>query len=425
MAAVDALATQQLPLDALFRFHVGIRSAEGAARLGMLHTPHGTIETPAFLPVGTQGTVKGLHPSEVWETGARMILANTYHLWLRPGEASIATAGGLHRWMAWPGAILTDSGGFQVFSLRGLRSVQEDGVHFRSHLDGSQRFLSPEGAMQIQEALGGDITMVLDECSPHGASVEELEAAVDRTTRWAERAIGARRRSDQALFGIVQGGTDLRLRRRSARSLLALGFSGYAIGSLSVGEPLREMRMVLEETVPWLPADRPRYLMGVGSPDYLLEAVWYGIDLFDCVLPTRVARNGTALVLPHPLVGVEDGSPLARGERPGGGYLPEGYAGRLVVKNAAYAHDLRPLDPGCACATCRSFDRSYLRHLCATGEMLGPRLISVHNLHTLARFVGVLRDQIRSGTLGEFRREFWRLARPWSARNRSATEALP
>ncbi len=415
-----ALSTPQVPLDPAFRFAVGPR--DGSARLGLLETPHGAVRTPAFMPVGTQGTVKGLLPEEVAASGAEMILANTYHLWLRPGPDLVAAHGGLHGFTGWRGPMLTDSGGFQVFSLRDLRQIGEGGVDFRDHLDGSRRHLGPEEAMDIQEALGADIAMALDECSPYPCAPEELRRATARTTRWAERAVARHSRRDQALFGIVQGGTDPALRRQSAREIVQLGFSGYAVGSLSVGEPLEIMRRVLEETVPLLPEDRPRYLMGVGSPDYLLEAVWAGIDLFDCVLPTRIARNGTALVLPRDLCGPERGSPLAAG-RIGDDGLPEGRTGRLVVRNARYARDLAPLDAGCACPACGMASRAYLRHLFSASEMLGPRLLSLHNLHTLGRFVQILRGHVASGTLGAFRQAFWESSVPWSALNRGATTA--
>lgn len=383
---------------------------EGRGRLGLLRTAHGIVETPAFMPVGTQGSVKGLLPAEVRAAGAAMLLANTYHLWLRPGAERVAELGGLHRFMAWDGPILTDSGGFQVFSLADRSRVDDDGVTFRSHLDGSLRRLDPATAVAVQEALGSDVAMVLDQCVPYPCARDEAEAAVRRTVRWAEICRGAHRRGDQLLFAIVQGGVHADLRARCTDALVALGFPGYALGSLSVGEPLAEMRRVLEATVPLLPQDRPRYLMGVGSPDYLLEAVWSGIDLFDCVLPTRVARNGTALVLPAGLVASETGA--------AGTDLPEGRTGRLVVRNASYAADARPVDPTCGCPCCRDFTRAYLRHLFRSGEMLGPRLLSCHNLHTLHRFVAAIRASIASGELAAFREAFWERAEPWAPSNR-------
>ena len=395
------------------RFSVRPGPAEGRARLGCLRTPHGAVRTPAFMPVGTQGTVKGLDPDEVRGAGAEILLANTYHLWLRPGPDLVAAHGGLHGFMGWDGPILTDSGGFQVFSLQGLRRVDDGGVTFRSHLDGAMRRLDPETAVAVQEALGSDIAMVLDECVPYPCGRDVAEAAVVRTLRWAERCRAAHRRADQAQFAIVQGGVHADLRAECSRQLVAMDFPGYALGSLSVGEPLGEMRRVLEATVELLPADKPRYLMGVGSPDYLLEAVWYGIDMFDCVLPTRIARNGTALVLPTGLLPSETGAAPAD--------LVEGRSGRLVVRNAAYAHDLRPLDPTCGCPCCSRCTRAYLRHLFRAGEMLGPRLLSIHNLHTVHRFVGALRAHIAAGTLADFREAFWATATPWAAVNRAGT----
>ena len=395
------------------RFSVQAGPGGGRARLGILRTPHGAIRTPVFMPVGTQGTVKGLHPDEVGAAGAEILLANTYHLWLRPGPDLVAAHGGLHGFMGWTGPILTDSGGFQVFSLQGLRRVDDAGVTFRSHLDGAMRRLDPETAVAVQEALGSDIAMVLDECVPYPCGRDEAEVAVARTLRWAERCRSAHTRPDQAQFAIVQGGVHADLRAECTRHLVAMDFPGYALGSLSVGEPLAEMRRVLESTVDLLPADKPRYLMGVGSPDYLLEAVWHGIDMFDCVLPTRIARNGTALVLPSGLLPSETGAAPAD--------LAEGRSGRLVVRNAAYAHDLRPLDPTCACSCCGRFTRAYLRHLFRAGEMLGPRLLSMHNLHTVHRFVGALRAHIAAGTLADFRGAFWSTATPWSAVNRVGT----
>ncbi|NLG85410.1 MAG: tRNA guanosine(34) transglycosylase Tgt, partial [Firmicutes bacterium] len=288
-------------------------------RLGVLHTPHGDIETPGFMPVGTQASVKAMPPEAVWEIGFRLILGNAYHLYLRPGPEVVAAAGGLHRFMAWPGAILTDSGGFQVFSLASLRRVTEEGVAFRSHLDGSSHFFTPEKVMAIQQALGADIIMPLDECTAYGASRREVEEAVARTSRWAARAAAVWRAAGtgQALFGIVQGGVYPDLRRRSAEELLALDLPGYAIGGLSVGEPKPLMYEILDLTVPLLPSERPRYLMGVGTPDCLWEAVERGVDMFDCVFPTRVARNGTALTS----------------------------TGRVIVRDAGYARDFGPLDP--------------------------------------------------------------------------------
>ncbi len=383
----------------------------------MLHTPHGPVPTPAFAPVGTQGSVKGLLPAEVAATGAALMLCNTYHLWLRPGPDSVARHGGIHGFSGWHGPVLTDSGGFQVMSLAPLRWVDDDGVTFRSHLDGSLRRLTPEVAVSVQEQLGSDIAMVLDECVAYPAPRAAAEAAVRRTLAWAERCRAAHRREDQAQFAIVQGGVHADLAVDSARRLRPMGFAGYAVGSLSVGEPLAEMERVLGLVAPELPADRPRYLMGVGSPDCLIEAVWHGFDLFDCVLPTRVARHGTALVLPAGLVPSETGRLLGASE------FPEGRRGRLVVRHAAYADDLRPLDPSCACPTCAAFTRAAVRHLHRAGEMLGPRLLTLHNLHTLQRLMRAIRAAVGAGRFAAFREAFWQSAVPWRGEgNRGAAE---
>ncbi len=333
------------------------------------------------MPVGTQATVKTMAPEELRLVGTEILLSNTYHLWLRPGDDVVAAAGGLHRFMHWDGPILTDSGGFQVWSLARLGRVGDEGVRFRSHLDGSEHFLDPEEAVRVQEELGADIIMCLDQCTGYPLERAEAEAAAARTTRWAERCRRAQKRDDQALFGIVQGSTFTDLRAVSAGELVALDFPGYAIGSLSTGEPPGVMNEVLEATVPCLPADRPRYLMGVGTPDLIVEAVWRGVDLFDCVLPTRVARNGTAML--------------------------NGGSGRLVVRNAAYERDFRPLDPSCGCYTCRNYSRAYLRHLFKAREVLGPRLLTWHNLHTLHSFVAELRAAIVAHDLASFRAAFW------------------
>jgi queuine tRNA-ribosyltransferase len=370
------------------RFEVTAADPSSAARTGRLHTPHGAVPTPVFMPVGTQATVKGMTPEELAEAGSRIVLANTYHLWLRPGEDVIAEAGGLHRFMGWDGPILTDSGGFQAWSLGALRRVDADGFTFRSHLDGSGRRLTPEDAVRIQERLGSDIAMCLDQCTGHPTPRDEAEAAAERTLRWAERCRRAHARGDQALFAIVQGGAYEDLRRASARALVDLGFPGYAVGSLSVGEPPDVMAAMLDATVPLLPPDRPRYLMGVGTPDLILEAVWRGVDMFDCVLPTRVARNGTALVV--------------------------GGAGRMVLRNARYARDFRPLAEDCDCYACRRYTRAYVRHLVKAGEMLGARLLTVHNLRVLHRFVEDLRAAIGAGDLAAFRSSFWARSQAWS-----------
>ncbi|MFO7245242.1 MAG: tRNA guanosine(34) transglycosylase Tgt [Thermaerobacter sp.] len=351
----------------------------GAAgpRLGRLETPHGAFDTPVFMPVGTQATVKSVSPAELYQVGVDIILANTYHLYLRPGPEIIAAAGGLHGFMRWDGSILTDSGGFQVFSLAALRDLDDDGVTFRSHIDGSAHRFTPEKVIAIEEALGADIIMPLDDCPPHPAERSRIEAAVERTVRWLERAVRARERADQALFGIVQGGVLADLRAQCARAVTSLDLEGYAIGGLSVGESFEEMTATLAATAPLLPVDRPRYLMGVGTPDYIVEAVARGIDMFDCVMPTRMARNGTVFV-------------------PGG---------RLVLRHARYADDLEPLDPGCDCPACAGgFSRAYLRHLIRAREVLGLRLTTIHNLRFLTRFMEDLRASIAEGRFESFRR---------------------
>jgi queuine tRNA-ribosyltransferase len=348
------------------------------ARLGILSTPHGDIETPVFMPVGTQATVKAMTPEEVREAGGRIVLSNTYHLYLRPGHELIHDAGGLHRFMNWDGPILTDSGGFQVFSLGPLRKITEDGVAFRSHIDGSSHFFSPEHAMQVQMALGSDIAMVFDECAPYPCSYEDSLAAKERTTRWALRCKEYHSHPEQSVFGIVQGGMYRDLREQSVDELVKLDFPGYAIGGLSVGEPKPLMYEVLDYTVPLLPEDKPRYLMGVGSPDCLLEGVVRGIDMFDCVLPTRIARNGTVFTR----------------------------QGKLVVRNAAYARDFVPLEEGCACYTCRHYTRAYIRHLLKSDEILGVRLTTIHNLHFLLNLMEDIRKAIREDRLLEYKDHF-------------------
>ena len=353
---------------------------ETGARAGRLHTPHGSFDTPMFMPVGTQGTVKTLSPEELHTMGAGIILGNTYHLFLRPGHEIVKKAGGLHRFMNWDGAILTDSGGFQVFSLGALRKISEEGVAFRSHHDGSKQFLSPEKSMEIQMALGSDIAMAFDECTPYPADYEYACRSMRLTTRWAKRCQAVHNREDQALFGIVQGGMYADLRQESAEQLVAMDFPGYAIGGLSVGEPKPLMYEVLEQTVPFLPQNKARYLMGVGTPDCLVEGVARGIDMFDCVFPTRVARNGTAITS----------------------------QGRVVIRNAAYIEDFTPLDPECDCYTCRNYSRAYLRHLIRCDEIFGLRLMSLHNLHYLIKLMHQIRTAIIDGNYPEFRKLFWR-----------------
>ncbi|MFS0575333.1 tRNA guanosine(34) transglycosylase Tgt [Sporosarcina sp. 179-K 3D1 HS] len=350
------------------------------ARLGIVHTPHGSFETPAFMPVGTQATVKTMSPEELKEIGAGIILSNTYHLWLRPGHDIIKEAGGLHAFMNWDRPILTDSGGFQVFSLSEFRKIEEEGVHFRHHLNGSKLFLSPEKAMEIQNALGSDIMMAFDECPPFPATHEYMKASVERTSRWAERCLSAHARpEDQALFGIVQGGEYEDLRTQSAKDLMSLDFPGYAIGGLSVGEPKDVMNRVLEFTTPLLPQDKPRYLMGVGSADSLIDGSIRGIDMFDCVLPTRIARNGTLMTS----------------------------NGRVNIKNAQYERDFGPLDENCSCHVCQTYSRAYIRHLIRAGETLGIRLTTYHNLSFLLNLMEQVRDAIRNDCLGDFREEFF------------------
>lgn len=331
------------------------------------------------MPVGTQATVKAMSPDELKDMGAGIILSNTYHLFLRPGHELIAEAGGLHRFMNWDRGILTDSGGFQVFSLGPLRKITEDGVAFRSHIDGSKQFLSPESATQVQMALGADIIMAFDECVPYPAEYEYAKNSTLRTTRWAERCKEAHTRKDQALFGIVQGGMYKDLRTLSVQQLVDLDFPGYSIGGLSVGEPKPLMYEMLEHTVPQLPIDKPHYLMGVGTPDCLVEGVMRGIDMFDCVFPTRVARNGTVMT----------------------------NYGRLVIKNAEYAKDFRPIDPECGCYACRNFSRAYIRHLLKTDEIFGLRLTTTHNLYFLLNFMKEMRKSILDDNFLTFRKDFW------------------
>lgn len=361
-------------------FEIVKQCSHTGARAGILHTPHGSFPTPLFMPVGTQATVKAMSPEELADLGAGIILSNTYHLYLRPGADLIAAAGGLHKFMHWSRGILTDSGGFQVFSLGPLRHISEEGVAFRSHIDGSQHFLSPEKVMQIQAALGADIIMAFDECAPYPVDHEYARHSTALTTRWAQRCKLAQSRQDQALFGIVQGGVFKDLRRESALALAELDFPGYAIGGLSVGEPKPLMYEMLEYTVPFLPTNRPRYLMGVGTPDCLVAGVTRGIDMFDCVFPTRVARNGMAITS----------------------------RGRVVIRNATYAHDFGPLDPACDCYTCRHYSRAYIRHLFKAGEIFGLRLTTIHNLHYLLSLMRRVRQAILTDGFPAFQEEFWR-----------------
>lgn len=353
---------------------------QSGARLGRLHTPHGIIETPTFMPVGTQASVKGISPDELRALNAGIILSNTYHLYLRPGHELIREAGGLHRFMNWDGAVLTDSGGFQVFSLSKLRKITEEGVQFRSHIDGSKHFLSPEKVMEIENALGADIIMAFDECAPYPADYEYTKKSMYLTSRWAERCLKAHTQTQQqALFGIVQGGMYADLRKISARDLVSLDFPGYGIGGLSVGEPAELMYRMLEETVPVLPENKPRYLMGVGSPDYLIEGAIRGIDMFDCVLPTRIGRNGTVMTS----------------------------KGRVIVRDAKYSRDFTPMDEECSCFACRNHTKAYVRHLLKAGEMYGLRLTTIHNLSFLTNLMKSIRCAILEDRLLDFRKEFY------------------
>ena len=350
------------------------------ARRGVVHTPHGDIQTPVFMPVGTQATVKSLTPEELKEVNAQIILSNTYHLFLRPGHELIEEAGGLHKFMNWDRPILTDSGGFQVFSLGQLRKISEDGVEFQSHLDGSKKFLSPEKVMEIENSLGADIIMAFDECCPYPSTYEYTKKSMERTTRWAKRCKEAHNREkDQGLFGIIQGGFYKDLREKSAAELIELDFPGYAIGGISVGEPKEKFLEVLKYTTPLMPENKPRYLMGVGTPDYLIEAALAGIDMCDCVLPTRLARHGTALTS----------------------------SGKLVVRNATYERDFNKLDLECDCYTCRNYTRAYIRHLIKTNEILGIRLLSMHNIKFLTNLMDKVRIEIENDNLGCFKEEFY------------------
>jgi queuine tRNA-ribosyltransferase len=354
------------------------------ARLGELTTRHGVVTTPVFLPVASQGTVKTLTPEEVKNIGFDMVLANTYHLYLRPGISAIEKMGGLHRFMAWDKAILTDSGGYQIFSLAALRQVSDDGVLFRSHIDGSEHRITPELVIQFQEALGADVIMVLDECPPHDSRFEQVQAAMNRTHLWAERCQKAHQRPDQALYAIVQGGLFPELRRQATEYLTSLDFPGYAIGGLSLGEPKKTTLGIIEETIAYLPENKPRYLMGMGSPEDIVEGVARGIDIFDCALPTRVARNGALFTR----------------------------QGRINIRNAAYSQQVEPVDLDCDCYTCRTFSAAYLHHLFNSQELLAYRLATIHNLTFIFRLIQKIKGAIPDGTFKSFRDEFLSTYRP-------------
>ena len=350
------------------------------ARRGRVNTPHGPIETPVFMPVGTAGTVKAMKPEEVRDMGAQIILGNTYHLYLRPGHEVVKAAGGLHKFMNWERAILTDSGGFQVFSLGAMRKISEEGVEFRSHIDGSKHMLSPEKSIEIQNALGSDIMMAFDECAPYPADRNYVKNSLERTTRWLKRCKEYHKNTEQqSLFGIMQGGMYKDLRKQSAEEIVELDLPGYAIGGLSVGEPKEIMYEVMDDCVDYLPADKPRYLMGVGSPDCLFEGVERGIDMFDCVLPTRIARHGMAMTS----------------------------QGRVNIKNAKYERDFTPLDPNCDCYTCRNYSKAYLRHLFKSDEILSSMLMTTHNLHFLVNTMAGIRKAIEEDRFLEYKKEFY------------------
>ena len=352
------------------------------ARRGRIYTPHGVIETPVFMPVGTQATVKSLTPEDLKEkVNAEIILANTYHLYLRPGQDIVKMAGGLHKFMNWDRPILTDSGGFQVFSLGALRKITEEGVEFKSHLDGSKHIFTPESVMKTEEDLGADIIMAFDECVGYPSTYEYTKQSMERTTRWALRCKNAHKNvEEQSLFGIVQGGMYKDLREKSVKDLVEMDFPGYAVGGLSVGEDIETMKDILNFTTPLLPKDKPRYLMGVGSPDYLLEAVLAGIDMCDCVLPTRIARNGTAFTS----------------------------KGKVVVRNATYEKDFTPLDDECDCYTCKNYTRAYIRHLIKANEILGVKLLSIHNLKFLTNLMKSVKIEIENDNFGTFKEEFYK-----------------
>ncbi len=356
------------------------RSSDCLARAGCFETTHGSVATPVFMPVGTHASVKAMPPHDLKEIGVQVVLANTYHLYLRPGDELIRSLGGLGAFMGWPGPTLTDSGGFQVFSLSDLFSLDEDGITFRSHLDGSEHRLTPEKAVRIQENLGADIIMCLDQCPPYPADEAVLTDALRRTTSWAKRCQAAKTRTDQALFAIIQGGVDLDKRQQHCDELIELGFDGYALGGLSVGEPFAEMVRVVRAIAPGMPKEKPRYLMGVGSPDVLIESVRFGMDMFDSVYPTRMARHGSVMT----------------------------HRGVLNMRNAQFASDSKPLDPDCSCPVCRRFSRAYVRHLVKSGELLAHYLTTYHNIHFLTELMAQMRDAIFDDRFMKWRTAFWR-----------------
>ena len=361
------------------RLQFSTEAMDGKARAARVELPRGSFQTPVFMPVGTQATVKSLTPGDIDELGAKVILSNAYHLYLRPGVEVVRTCGGLHRFMGYEGLVLTDSGGYQIFSLRSRMKIEDRGVSFRSHIDGSSHFLGPEEAMAVQAGLGSDIAMAFDQCPPSDAPRDRVKEAMERTTRWARRCVDQPRPEHQARFGIVQGGLDVGLRLRHLEQVCAMPFDGYALGGLSVGETPAQMAEVLEEVAHRMPADRPRYLMGVGRPEDLVTAIGAGIDMFDCVMPTRNARNGNLFT----------------------------ETGRLVISHARYADDPAPLDPTCSCSTCRTFSRAYLRHLYRAREILYHRLATLHNLHHVMRLVERARQAVVEGSYAEFSREFF------------------
>ena len=351
------------------------------ARLGRVHTPHGVFDTPAFMPVGTQASVKGMSPEEVAESGAGIILSNTYHLWMRPGSRIVAKAGGLHKFMNWKGSVLTDSGGFQVFSLARPKDIVEEGVKFRSHLDGSRQFLTPEISMEVQNDLGADIIMAFDECCPYPSTWEYANRSQERTTRWLDRCIASHKKPDsQALFGIIQGSMYEDLRKKSAEAITARDLPGFAIGGISVGEPKELFLKMIDCTVPLMPEDKPRYLMGVGTPDYLIEGSLRGVDMFDCVLPTRLGRHGTIMT----------------------------WHGKKIIRDKCFEEDFGPMDPECDCYACRNYSAAYVRHLLKAKEMFGQRLCTYHNIWFLVKHMEKVREAIAEDCLGDFKDSFYR-----------------